>query len=146
MLVPTWPRLIMWMRRWVWVMPTVGRRTRALRWRMKWGNWSATIHRWGGEGWCWEEESCLAILDADSENVWRWSLRVETESDNSAIDEECLSLAGAASAASDGCCRGGGGRALPYWRWRGRAAGQGMILRSSILAQGILWPSCGHQY
>ena len=28
----------------------------------------------------------------------------------------------------------------------GRAAGQGMILRSSILAQGILWPSCGHQY
>ena len=22
---------------------------------------------------------------------------------------------------------GGGGRALPYWRWRGRAAGQGMI-------------------
>ena len=31
--------------------------------------------------------------------------------------------------------RGGGGGALPYWRWRGRAAGQGMILRSSILAQ-----------
>ena len=40
----------------------------------------------------------------------------------------------------------GGGGALPYWRWRGRAAGQGMILRSSILAQGILRPSCGHQY
>ena len=42
--------------------------------------------------------------------------------------------------------RGARGGALPYWRWRGRAAGQGMILRSSILAQGILWPSCGHQY
>ena len=34
---------------------------------------------------------------------------------------------------------GGGGGALPYWRWRGRAAGQGMFSRSSILAQG----SCG---
>ena len=41
---------------------------------------------------------------------------------------------------------GGGGGALPYGRWRGRAAGQGIILRSSILAQGILRPSCGHQY
>ena len=32
--------------------------------------------------------------------------------------------------------RGGGG-ALPYWRCRGRAAGQGMILRSSRLKQGV---------
>ena len=29
------------------------------------------------------------------------------------------------------------GGALPYWRWRGHAAGQGMILRSSPLTQGI---------
>ena len=33
---------------------------------------------------------------------------------------------------------GGGGEALPCWRWRGRAAGQGMILRSSPLTQDIL--------
>ena len=31
----------------------------------------------------------------------------------------------------------GGGGALPYWRWRGRAAGQGMILWSSPLTQAI---------
>ena len=40
---------------------------------------------------------------------------------------------------------GGGGGALPYWRWTGTCRWMGMILRSSILAQGILWPSCGHQ-
>ena len=31
----------------------------------------------------------------------------------------------------------GGGGALPYWRCRGRAAGKGMILRSSRLKQGV---------
>ena len=41
---------------------------------------------------------------------------------------------------------GGGGTSILKVTGRGRAAGQGMILRSSILAQGILWPSCGHQY
>ena len=32
---------------------------------------------------------------------------------------------------------GGGGGALPYWRCPGRAAGKGMILRSSRLKQGV---------